>query len=180
MRLPLSPRSLFTAAIAVLCIHQACAQTITVPRYEEENKPAEVPVPLPAFPKKENLLRFPTDGNKNEVYIDTASFVIGDGDTLNYTLLIKGSGGADNLTFESIRCATGERRILAYGKNDGTWSPARNQNWQKIQDRGINRYYYELYRDAFCDGQVLEYRKPMLNNIRLGGRPRPDSFGDGD
>ena len=143
-----------------------------MPRYEDDAKP-DVSVPLPAFPKKENLVRFPTSWTSNEIYIDTASLVFGDDETISYTLLVLGSGGAQNYTFESIRCTSGERRVLAYGKRDSTWSPARRTDWQKIQDSGINRYYFEFYRDVFCSGKTLERKNVMINNLRRGGQERP-------
>ena len=163
---------LILAAACAVCTAAALAQAIPVPRYEDETK-ADVGVPLPAFPKKENLVRFPTNWTSNEIYIDTSTMVFGDGEILSYTLLVRGAGGAENYTFESLRCTTGERRVLAYGKRDGTWSPARNTSWQLIGDRGINRYYFEFYRDVFCSGKTLELKIDVLNNIRRGGRERP-------
>jgi hypothetical protein len=168
------------AAICLLAIStglgalNSWAQNIPVPRYEDEEQKEKLmsPVPLPAFPKKENLVRFPTSWTSNEVYIDTSSFVFGDDEVLSYALLVRGSGGAENYTFESLRCTSGERRVLAYGRNNGTWSPARNVNWQRIVDSGINRHYFEFYRDVFCTGKTVERREDILRNIRGGGRER--------
>jgi len=170
----LSPfaRRLAGAAAAVCCIGSAFAQNIPVPRYEDDTKP-EITVPLPAFPKPENLLRFPTNWTGNQVFIDTASLVFGDGETLSYTLLVRSSGGAENLSFESLRCISGERQVLAYGRRDGTWSPARSGKWIGITDGGINRYYYEFWKDVFCSGKTLEPRRAVIDNIRRGGREHP-------
>lgn len=174
---PLKARAASACLLAAFCglmASAAQAQNIPVPKYEEEQQRERLasPVPLPAFPKKENLMRFPTSWTSNEVYIDTSSFVFGDSEVLSYTLLVRGSGGAENYTFESLRCISGERRVLAYGKNDGTWSPARNVSWQQIRDTGINRHYFEFYRDVFCSGKTLERKEDILRNIRGGGRER--------
>jgi hypothetical protein len=170
---PRAARVVLACTLAVSGL-PALAQTIPVPKYEEEEQKEKLasPVPLPAFPKKENLMRFPTSWTTNEVYIDTSSFVFGDSEVLSYTLLVRGAGGAENYTFESLRCISGERRVMAYGRNDGTWSPARNMSWQPISDRGINRYYFEFYRDVFCSGKTLERKEDILRNIRGGGRER--------
>ena len=61
-------------------------------------------------------------------------------------------GGAENVSFEGIRCATGERRIYASGRKDGTWSPLKNSAWQPIVDNGYNRPRAALAHDYFCDG----------------------------
>jgi len=159
------------AALSCLAVLPAFAQNISVPRYNEEPKVESV-VPLPPFPKAENLMRFPTSWTSNEVYVDTGNLVFGDDETLSYTLLVRGSGGAENYTFESLRCNSGERRVLAYGKHDHTWSVSRNQNWQRIVDTQINRHYFEFYRDVFCTGKSLERKIDLLNNLRRGGRER--------
>jgi hypothetical protein len=172
--LPISPASgarLALACLLGLVALPALAQTITVPRYEEETK-VDTPVPLPPFPKTADLLRFPTSWTSNEVYVDIGHLIFGDDETLSYTLLVRGSGGAENYTFESLRCNSGERRVLAYGKRDHTWSVSRNQNWQRVIDTQINRHYFEFYRDVFCSGKSLEAKIDLLNNLRRGGRER--------
>jgi hypothetical protein len=152
----------------------ASAQTIPVPRYEEDAK-AEITVPLPAPPKPENLLRFPTNWTTNEIYVDTASIAFANDEVINYTLVVRGAGGGQNITFESLRCNTGERRVHAYGRRDGSWSATRRNEWMPILDTGINRYYFEFYRDVFCQGKSLETRREVLANIKRGGRERADS-----
>jgi len=177
--LPRARRALLACALACACLPATAvrAQTVPVPKYEEEAERERLnsPVPLPPFPKKENLLRFPTSWTSNEIYIDASSLVFSDGEIISYTLLVRGAGGAENYTFESLRCNSGERRVLAYGKNDGTWSPARNSGWQQIRDSGINRHYFEFYRDVFCSGKSVERRDDILRSIRRGGQDRPVS-----
>jgi len=167
-------RLLAGLVLAATCC-AALAQRIPVPRYDEDEK-AEITVPLPAPPKPENLLRYPTNWTSNEVYIDTASLQFANNETLNYTLVVRGSGGGENITFESLRCNSGERRVHAYGRRDGTWSAARRSDWMRITDGGINRYYFEFYRDVFCNGKSLEPRRDVMANLKRGGRERIDSI----
>ncbi|HEX4328251.1 MAG TPA: CNP1-like family protein [Burkholderiales bacterium] len=152
---------------ALCCSPAALAQSIPVPHYDEEIKP-DAGVPFPAPPKKENLLRFPTDWTTTEVYVDSTSLVIGD-NTVSYTLLLRGAGGADNVTFESLRC-DGARRVLAYGKRDGSWSPAHTSEWTAIRDARSNRYYFELWRDVFCRDTVVQVKRDIIIDIKRGGR----------
>ena len=67
-------------------------------------------------------------------------------------LVVRTPGGAENVTFEGIRCNTGERRIYASGRRDGNWSRARNSEWAPISDNSYNRPRAALARDHFCDG----------------------------
>ena len=71
---------------------------------------------------------------------------------VRYTLVVRARGGAENVSFEGLRCATGERRIYASGRKDGTWVPLKNSAWQPIVDNGYNRPRAALAHDYFCDG----------------------------
>lgn len=151
-----------------LCCHVAVmAQNVPVPRYEEEVKP-DADLPFPAPPNKANLLRFPTDWTSNEIYIDSASLVLANG-VASFTLVVRGAGGADNVTFESLSCL-GQRRVLAYGKRDGSWSPARSSDWLPVRDARNNRYYFELWKDVFCQGDAVQSRRNVIQDIKRGGR----------
>ena len=149
----------------------------TVPeagRYQEPEPPAEkseMEVTPPAYPKPEALVRFPSDG-ANQIFLDPTSIKMGDDDILRYTLVVRGAGGAENVTFEAMRCSTGERRVYAYGRRNGTWSPARAPTWIRITDSGINRHYFEFYRDVFCDGKATEPVRVIVRNLTRGGRGR--------
>ena len=166
MSFPSCARRTWTCIFAVFYSTVVMAQ-VPVPRYDEEVKP-DAEVPFPAQPKKENLLRFPTNWTNTEVYIDSASLVIAD-NTVSFTLLLRGAGGADNVTFESLRC-DGTRRVLAYGKRDGNWSPARTSDWSAIRDGRSNRYYFELWRDVFCREGVVQRKRDIIIDIKRGGR----------
>jgi hypothetical protein len=86
------------------------------------------------------------------------------------------------VSFEGIRCGTGERRVFAYGRksgDSGAWSPARGSAWRQIVDSRANRHYYEFWRDVFCDGKMTEPRAAILKHTAAGGRLRqPSSVSD--
>ena len=154
------------------------AQTgLTVPRGEEDAV-RDVEVQLPVFPANDSLIPFPTDWTRNQVFVDGNTLKVADDGVVSYALVVRSPSGADNVSFESMRCATGERRVHAYGRKTPSgpaWSPARNANWQAISDRGINRYYFEFWRDVFCDGKRAESHREIVANLRRGGRERPFS-----
>ena len=41
-----------------------------------------------------------------------------------------------------------------------------------VVDRGINRYYFEFWRDVFCDGKQVEMKREILQNLKCGARAR--------
>jgi hypothetical protein len=51
-----------------------------------------------------------------------------------------------NVSYESIRCETYERRLYALGRSDGTWSQARSSKWVPI----AGAQYATLADDFFC------------------------------
>ena len=163
--------------LALVPLPPAMAQSnLPVPRSEEnEFKDVDAP-PLPAYPKAASLLRFPTTWSTSQVLVDTDTLTVHDDAVIRYTLVVKAAGGAENVTYEALRCGTGQLRVYAYGRRDGTWSPARNSRWREISDSGINRHHFEFWRDVFCDGKALERRSDILLNIKRGGRERPQSI----
>lgn len=133
---------------------------------------------LPPYPEPAFLLRFPTNWTEHSVMVDERSLAVGDDGIVRYTLVVVSPSGAQNVSYEGLRCATGERRVYAFGRGSGaggTWVRARNANWTVIQDKGINRYYYEFRHDVFCLDEDMERRNVMIENLRRGGRARRQS-----
>ncbi len=146
---------------------------ITVPAREEDQL-LEAALVLPAYPKSENLLRFPTNWTNHEIFLDGATLASADG-IVRFALLVRSPSGAESVSYEGIRCQTGEKRVYAFGRKSaagGEWSPARNSVWRLIPDGRVNRYYFEFWRDVFCDHKVAEERATILGHIARGGRER--------
>lgn len=118
---------------------------------EEEEKPwAENAAKLPAFPADDHLLSFTVGLNSATTYgIDADTLTVESDGVIRFSLVIVSATGARNISYEGMRCSTGERRYYASGRTDGTWSEARNSQWVPI--RGTNNsYYVELYNNYFC------------------------------
>ena len=173
-----SPHPWRRGALAVsFAVFAACAQAqtgLTVPR-SEEAAVKDVEAPLPAYPSSEALIRFPTNWTNNQVFVDGSTLKVGGDDVVRYALVVRSPSGADSVSYESLRCGTGERQVHAFGRKTASgsaWSPARTANWQAISDRGINRYYIEFWLDVFCDGTRAETHQQIVANLRRGGRER--------
>ncbi len=139
----------------------------------DQDKPwSEVVVQLPAYPKAENLIPFnASSATRNRHFIDADSISVGEDKVVRYTVVIEAAGGAKNVSFEGLRCESGERRLYAYGHPDGTWSKARNVKWEGIKFRSLLSYHKALYEDHFCpDGIRVKDGKEAAQNLRRAAR----------
>ncbi|WP_225433399.1 CNP1-like family protein [Thauera sedimentorum] len=110
-------------------------------------------VEFPPAPAESSLREFfVSSASPNTFLIDEQTLSVGEDGVVRYVLVVRTPGGAENVTFEGIRCNTGERRIYASGRRDGSWSRARNSEWAPISDNSYNRPRAALARDHFCDG----------------------------
>lgn len=144
-----------------------------VEREFAQDKPlAEVAAPLPAYPQDANLLPFTvSSATRNTYFVDTGSISVGADNVVRYTVVIEAAGGAKTVSFEGMRCESGERRLYAYGQPDGTWTKARNANWDNIKLRSLLSYQKALYEDVFCrDGLRVRDSKEAAQNLRRAAR----------
>lgn len=122
----------------------------------DQDKPwVELQAQLPAYPKEENYLPFFVSATAvNQFFIDALSLSIGEDGVVRYTLIVKSPQGAANVSFEGLRCASGERKLYAFGRSDGVWSKARASKWEDIQYKDINRHHHMLHDDFLCIGHT--------------------------
>ena len=130
----------------------------------------EAEVQLPSFPLVENLIPFTVSATTDNTFmIDGASLSVGPGRVLRYTLVIVSPSGAQNVSYEAIRCTTAERRLYAFGRSDKTWSKARNDQWTRIQESTVNRQHAALFSDYFCAiGVTLRDAEDARRILRAG------------
>ena len=167
--------ALLLFACCMLLPAAAGAQPRPDPEEEEGTKTwAELEVKLPPFPKTENLIAFDVSGaSSNRFYIDTQSIAIGRDGVVSYTLVIKSSGGGENISYEGIRCETREQKFYAFGRRDGTWSKARSSEWRYIEYKDINRQHGVLFADYFCPNRKKPVKSPKdaIDRFKYGAPP---------
>ncbi|AUL99429.1 hypothetical protein B4966_04000 [Rhodocyclaceae bacterium] len=131
----------------------------------------EAEVELPAAPQESALREFfVSSASPNTFFIDERSLSVGEDGVVRYVLIVRTPGGAQNVTFEGIRCKTGQRRIYASGRADGSWSKARDATWVDISNNGYNRPRAALAAEYFCDGPVPPRdRNEALRRLRHAG-----------
>jgi len=128
----------------------------------------ELEVPPPPAPKAENLQPFYVGPTATQTFaIDTKSLAIGKDGVIRYTLVAVSQGGAKNVSYEGIRCATFEKKIYALGREDGSWAPSRRNQWEGIVRSKVNRQHAALAQDYFCSNlTIVGNEKEMLERMK--------------
>jgi hypothetical protein len=148
--------------------------------FEGEDRPwREIEARLPAYPRPDDLLQFDAGAvTANRYYIDTASVSVDPDGVVRYSLVVRSAQGAENVSYEGIRCATRERRLYAFGRRDGSWSRARGSRWERIEaNLAQAQHQIALYRDFFCpEGGIARNRDEILDGLRRGLNRRLDDF----
>ena len=135
----------------------------------EETPWSEKEIPLPSFPRDEDLLEFyvgPTATNR--FFIDKTSIAPGEDGVVRYTLVIRTSGGAVNVTFEGIRCDTGEVKTYGIGRSDGSWVKSRTPTWKPIENKPINRHHAALRMEYFCAQGMIRNQADGIAALKRG------------
>ena len=138
---------------------------------ESAEKPWEkIEIQLPLYPQTENLLPFfVSSTSNNQFMIDSESITVGNDGVVRYTLVITSASGAQNVSYEGLRCASAERRLYAFGRQDKTWSKARNPQWLRLQNPELNRQHAALYSEYLCpNGTIVKNADEARAALRSG------------
>ena len=126
----------------------------------------------PSWPQQQDLVEIDV-GNlaRNRFYVDVATLQVGGDGVVRYVLVVDSTGGARNVTYEGIRCASGEQRVYATGA-DGEWSltPENASVWRPIRKKLRNRHHLVLAQQMFCrDGIIIRDAAAGSEILRAGG-----------
>lgn len=126
---------------------------------------------LPAQPKPENLVGVYVSPLTPLSYaVDGASLSVAPDGTVRYTLLAVSEQGARNVSYEAIRCRTGETKRYAVAQLDGSWSRTRNPQWLPLAYSQVNGAQGVLARDFFCQGRTVDGNAAnLLAKLRKNG-----------
>ena len=102
-------------------------------------------------------------------YVDWGSVSAGEDRIVRYVLVARSASGAENVTFEGIRCQ-GEYRVYAVGKPGGGWG-GRPTEWRPIP-RHANAIQPVLAKQYFCPGRAaVRTSSEGQRAVRDGGHP---------
>ncbi len=142
------------AILAGVLLLGATGQVLAGENDGEDYRPSrwqEVEATFPLPPSETTLKEFfVSAATTNRFYVDLASISVGSDGVVRYVLVAQTAEGGRNISFEGIRCESGQRRIYALGRSDGSWSAARNKEWVRIRDVTANRQHAALYSSYFC------------------------------
>jgi len=131
--------------------------------FDNERPWRELETQLPAYPKADALIPFEvSSASRNRHFVDRDSISVGEDGVVRYSIVVRTPGGAENVRFEGIRCASGEQKSYAFGQ-DGRWTQNRGARWEPIKSRAAGSYQRELFYGYFCAGGLGE---PDIRRIR--------------
>ena len=141
--------------------------------FDREIKPwSEMQAQLPGYPVDENLI--PLDvgaATPHRFFVDSKSVSVDADSVVRYTLVIKTAGGATNVSYEGIRCASREQKYYAIGRADKTWVRARRPQWHFIERKQVNAHHITLYDDYMCRGKIIMETAPQIIELLRRGPP---------
>jgi hypothetical protein len=141
--------------------------------FDDSSKPwQEIAIQLPALPQKENLLEFDVGETATmRFFVDAKSISVGDDAVVRYTLVSRSPSGAENISYEGLRCETQERKLYAFGHKDGSWSRSRRDQWERYTGTVANSQHAALARDYFCTHKVVEGNAEQITRRLRDKRP---------
>lgn len=138
---------------------------------QEERDWQEADFKLPALPKDDALIEFfVSAASRFRFFIDPASISVGTDGVVRYTLVARSPAGAENVSYEGIRCKDRSYKVYALGQG-ATWSRARS-DWKRIEPNSVQRWHQALQREYFCP---FKFQVPTaaeaVEYLRRGGHP---------
>jgi hypothetical protein len=104
---------------------------------------------------------------RHEYAIDPNSISQGGDGIVRYALLIRTTGGVDNVSFEGIRCITAEWKMYATGRDNGAWTRSPGPVWRPISEVGLNAVRFTLFKDYVCDRDGVPFRNAQVVVTRI-------------
>ena len=123
---------------------------------------------LPQTPRREDRLPFTVDsGSDFGFFVDRSSISVGADGVVRYTLIAVSPLGAENVSFEGVRCKSREHKTYATRRADGGWS-RREGPWR----RAAQRWQQALRAEYFCpQGVPIATAAEGIDALTRGGHP---------
>ncbi|MDO9225117.1 MAG: CNP1-like family protein [Pseudomonadota bacterium] len=178
-------RPLFTLLITLLALSSHAAENPLIwgennnwnqfeYEFDDTTKWQELQHQLPPYPKAENFIPITLGArSSNQFFVDYASVTASDDGVVRYGMVIKSPSGAETVSFEGMRCTSGERKLYAFGRSDGKgggeWSRNRYAKWEPIRGRSLNDFRRELFHHYFCTVEGAVKLPAIQRNLKSGG-----------
>ena len=165
----------FRRALTLILLHAVLIVARPAIGFEEAeaNSESEEAITPPPFPQDRDLIEFHVSATTaNRFFIDGSTLSPGKDGVVRYVLVIRAAGGAKNVSYEGLRCSTGEYEVFASGRTDGTWALTKIAKWRNIEGKTVNRHHMVLYRELFCPlAMPIADAAEGREALRLGKHP---------
>lgn len=116
-------------------------------------KEGEVP-PAPAFDVGK-LVEFDVSTGSSLVYgVDPATLRIGNDGIVRYVVVATSRTGVRNVSYEGIRCSSGEFKTYARHSAEGGWRPVDKPEWRSLFGNMPSRHAVQLAKAGACNNSA--------------------------
>lgn len=171
---------------SAIALTAACTAALAQPKsdweiQQETRDWKESEVPMPAYPRPENLIEFEDVSNTSfKFFVDGQSLIAGSDGAIRYTLVARSRSGVENVSFNGLRCKTSAHKVYAIGRADKTWVPTANGEWKELQKKPSVRPHMVLMHDFFCpSGVPIMSKDEGIQALRQGIHPYAVSYQPG-
>jgi hypothetical protein len=149
-------------------------------REQEKRDFKDADFELPALPGGGLIEFFVSSASSFKFYVDPKSLSIGPDGVVRYTLVARSPSGAENISFEGIRCGgQGLVRVYAFAYG-GKWSRNSGAEWRPIEPKSVQRWHNVLRGNYFCPERYsIQTVAEGLDALRRGGHPAIANSGAG-
>jgi|GEM_PF-5950466 len=140
---------------------------------QEEKKEIQATTALPDLPSVAHSYKNFYSNAQFDFAIDPDSIAIQpvEKNEIRYSLKATSKQGAENISYEGIRCDKRQKIIYAIARSDGSWHRARSPEWSAIIRTGNNLQHTTLENDYFCTGNALSGTIESIRNRIKFNRP---------
>lgn len=157
---------LFGAAALLCAVALPCAAA------DDEDNFVEAGWQTPAAPQDADLLLFYTSLTGLKFALDAKSLTVDKDGVARFTLVATSRSGAKNVSYEGLRCATMEHKLYAVGSTDGSWTKARDPQWQPVYMQGSTVPDGTLAKDFICkDSRRPAKADAIINDMKYHRTP---------
>lgn len=129
--------------------------------------PREQDVVLPPYPQAADLVEFEVGARGSHRYfVDVRTLSVGSDGVFRYAVVVRTAGGAQNVSYEGIRCSSYEKRVYAVGHPQGKWIEAKRSVWEPIRTGRGSEHQEVLYREFFCPDRAPASRDAAIRALR--------------
>jgi hypothetical protein len=154
------------AILVAVCAPLAHANVFDDLVGDDDKDWVEVVPQTPSVPNDADLVPFyVSPATQFRFFVDTHSLSIGTDGVVHYTLIARSPQGAQNASFEGMRCTKRLYKVYAYLGPKG-FDERPSPEWTRISEADANRQRASLYKDYFCVSGRPGHVKDLVDALK--------------